>query len=70
MASQNAAKESPHLIDEADVGSGEKSPGQRETDAMVEQIGEQPPAAGAPGNSPATEVPQTRPETMPRAGAT
>ena len=29
-----------HLPNEADVGSGEKGPGQRETEKMIEQVGD------------------------------
>jgi len=29
-----------HLPNEADVGSGEKGPGERETDKMIEQVGD------------------------------
>ena len=84
MALPNAARESAHLIDEADVGSGEKTPGQRETDAIVEQIGTPPPAPGKPPVPPpappvsgaadersATDTRQNPPsDAMPRAGAT
>ena len=28
-----------HLDQESDIGSGEKSPGQRETDKLIEQVG-------------------------------
>jgi hypothetical protein len=28
-----------HLPDEADIGSGEKSPGQKDTEKMIEQVG-------------------------------
>lgn len=27
-----------HLVQEADIGSGERSPGQQETDKMIEQV--------------------------------
>lgn len=42
MDEQPAAKTGPHLLDEADVGSGEKSPGQQETEALIDKIGERP----------------------------
>ena len=29
-----------HMPNEADVGSGEKGPGQKETEKMIEQVGE------------------------------
>ncbi|MES2537327.1 MAG: hypothetical protein V4632_15795 [Pseudomonadota bacterium] len=28
-----------HLPDEADIGSGEKNPGQKDTEKMIEQVG-------------------------------
>lgn len=31
-----------HLPDEADIGSGEKSPGHRDTEKMIEQVGDSP----------------------------
>ncbi len=80
MASQDATTQSPHLIDEADVGSGEKTPGQRETDAIIEQIGAQRPPAGTPPDAPEPGASgpsaasggkgAAAPEGMPRAGAT
>jgi hypothetical protein len=33
-------KQTRHLIDEADIGSGEKSPAQQETDNMIDQLGQ------------------------------
>jgi hypothetical protein len=39
-----------HLPDEADIGSGEKSPGHRDTEKLIEQVGDspaqQPPGTG------------------------
>lgn len=32
------SKQTQHLLDEADIGSGEKSPGEKETDAQIAQI--------------------------------
>jgi hypothetical protein len=32
-----------HLPDEADIGSGEKNPGQKDTEKMIEQVGRKPP---------------------------
>ncbi|MEO7578628.1 MAG: hypothetical protein ABIT83_13540 [Massilia sp.] len=46
----NAATAAP-LHDEADIGSGERSPGQHETDELIKQIPPLPPsqpAGGAP----------------------
>jgi hypothetical protein len=37
------AEETKHLIDEADIGSGEKNAGQKETDKQVEQIADRHP---------------------------
>ena len=34
----NDASTSKPMIDEADIGSGEKTPGQKETDEMIRQI--------------------------------
>ncbi|MDB5825200.1 MAG: hypothetical protein JWR21_3904 [Herminiimonas sp.] len=39
-----------HLPDEADIGSGEKSPGHRDTEKLIEQVGNSPaqkPSGGA-----------------------
>ena len=47
MDEHPAAKTGPHLLDEADVGSGEKSPGQQETEALIDKIGERPAALPA-----------------------
>ncbi|MBC7512882.1 MAG: hypothetical protein H7234_00410 [Herminiimonas sp.] len=79
MTTQNAAKESPHLINEADVGSGEKTPGQCETDAVVAQIGKPLPHGAvrvAPHLSQATDEEINAgarhgdaPDPMPHAGA-
>lgn len=46
MDEQPAAKSGPHMMDEPDVGSGEKTPGQRETEALIESIGERPAQPG------------------------
>ena len=60
MASQNPAKESPHLTEEADIGCGERTPGQRQTDAIVEQVGTPlppgGPETGASGKQPASDL--------------
>jgi hypothetical protein len=42
-----------HLPDEADIGSGEKSPGHRDTEKLIEQVGDWPaqkPADKTPEN--------------------
>jgi DNA-binding PucR family transcriptional regulator len=35
-----------HLPEEADIGSGEKNPGQKETEKMIEQVGDKAPQPG------------------------
>ncbi len=49
----------PQFIDEADVGSGEKNPGQHDTEDMIEQVGQslqqQAPAAPPPAAQPAIQ---------------
>lgn len=42
------AHKGPPLLDEADIGSGEKSPGQHETDEMIREIPPLPPGAPQP----------------------
>ena len=42
------AEKAPPLMNEADIGSGEKSPGQQETEEMIRQI---PPLPGKDGQS-------------------
>lgn len=59
MDEQPAAKKGPHLLDEADVGSGEKSPGQQDTEALINQIGERPDAPAKPGTAGAQPDPDT-----------
>jgi hypothetical protein len=34
----------PPLLDEADIGSGEKTPGQKETDELIRKVPPKPPA--------------------------
>ena len=63
MAARDTAQESPHLTEEADLGSGEKTPAERDTDAMIEKICMQSPAplpksAPAAGNA-AGEIGET-----------
>lgn len=42
-----------HLTQEADIGSGERSPGQKETDKMIEQVpSDKEPAPGSAFNQP------------------
>lgn len=45
MDPENDATTPPNELHEADIGSGERSPGQRDTDALIDQIGEAPPPA-------------------------
>lgn len=35
----NQKKEERHMLDEADIGSGEITPGQNDTDKLIEQVG-------------------------------
>ena len=48
----NPAKDGGHLLDEADIGSGEKSPGQRETDELIKSIPPLPKDGGRSGQEP------------------
>jgi hypothetical protein len=41
--------EPTHRIDEADIGSGEKPPGQRDTEKLIEQVPKQPPTPAEAG---------------------
>ena len=43
------------LYDEADIGSGEKSPGEAETEEMIRQIPPLPASNGQPDGSPAKD---------------
>lgn len=43
-----------HMIVEEDVGSGEKTPGQEDTDKIIDQVGKKKPGAGN-GVDPARE---------------
>ncbi len=61
MNQPDPATTSPNVTQEADIGSGERTPGQRDTDALIDQIGKAPPPpspAPAPArptdNDPAT----------------
>jgi hypothetical protein len=51
MDENSTTKKGPHLLDEADVGSGEKSPGQQDTEALIDRIGERPSTLPAPGTT-------------------
>ena len=44
---QNDPRTAPPMTDEADIGSGEKSPGHAETEEMIRQIPPLPPSGGA-----------------------
>lgn len=48
------------MTDEADIGSGEKSPGHAETEEMIRQIPPLPPSgpAGADSSQPSGKAPQ------------
>ena len=57
MNQPDPATTSPNVTQEADIGSGERTPGQRDTDALINQIGKVPPSPSpAP---PADENPAT-----------
>ena len=49
---QSQPEKGPHFIEEADIGSGEKTPGEQETDEQSRQIPPLPPPA--PGVKPAS----------------
>ena len=51
---QNDPRTAPPMTDEADIGSGEKSPGHAETEEMIRQIPPLPPSGdgGGPGAAP------------------
>ena len=44
---QNDPRTAPPMTDEADIGSGEKSPGHAETEEMIRQIPPLPPSGDA-----------------------
>jgi len=46
-----------HRIDEPDIGSGERSPGQHDTDKMIEQVPGTPPTP--PATPPAPDAPSS-----------
>ncbi|MES2760007.1 MAG: hypothetical protein V4693_21755 [Pseudomonadota bacterium] len=48
------------MLDEADIGSGEKTPAQQETEEMIRQIPPLPPTGTAPGDD-ATPAAPARP---------
>jgi hypothetical protein len=45
------------MYDEVDIGSGEKSPGQHETDEMIKEIPALPPSTGQADKDDATRQP-------------
>jgi hypothetical protein len=45
------------MLDEADIGSGEKTPAQHETDEMIRQIPPLPPSGGPAGGGGRTDKP-------------
>ena len=53
----NDPKTSPPMSEEADIGSGEKSPGQHETEEMIRQIPPLP-ADGKAATPPSTQASQ------------
>lgn len=50
-----------HLVQEADIGSGERDPGQQETDKMIEQV---PPDRPAGPNDTRNQPGRTQPNGM------
>jgi hypothetical protein len=50
-------QDSQHLMDEPDIGSGGKTPAERETDEQIKQIPQRP----APGGDKAPAQPAPRP---------
>jgi hypothetical protein len=48
------------LLDEADIGSGEKSPGQKETDELIRQIPPLPPGGSPDGGDQPTKPERAR----------
>ena len=57
----NTPAGSPPMIDEADIGSGEKTPAQKETEEMIRQIPPLP--ADVDAKSPANATPPAQPAT-------
>lgn len=57
MDEQTKTKSGGNLMQEADVGSGEKSPGQQDTDAVIEQISQPAPAPGPHPDAPPPKKP-------------
>lgn len=51
-------RNSEHRINEADIGSGEKTPADRETQRQIEQIPQRDLHSSAPGEKPQDEKPQ------------
>ncbi|MCC2956271.1 hypothetical protein LK542_11655 [Massilia sp. IC2-477] len=47
------AAKGPNVYHEADIGSGEKSPGELETEEMIREIPPLPPSGGQAGQQPA-----------------
>lgn len=56
MAHETREQNGGHLMDEPDIGSGGKTPAERETDEQIKQI-PQPPATGG-GKAPAQPAPR------------
>ena len=57
MEEQDAIDKSPNQQHEADIGSGERSPGQHDTDALIDQIGTAPSPPASPHTGEDTTVP-------------
>ncbi len=53
---------SPHRTEEPDIGSGDKPPGQSDTEKMIRDVPAKPPA---PGNTPPSRPPSPPPSGTP-----
>ena len=54
------AANGPNVFHEADIGSGEKSPGEMETEEMIREIPALPPSGGQADKQPAGDAGQPR----------
>ena len=53
--------ENKHVIHEADIGSGEKTPGQHDTEQMIEKVPRTPASPGTAAPSPPQDEQQSGP---------
>ncbi len=61
QANADDPKTSPPMSDEADIGSGEKTPGQQETEDMIRQIPPLPAAGQASAPEQSAQQPPDQP---------